>query len=487
MDNSGGIYRIAFINILIIQIVIFSCLPLVHMMNDSGWYFMNVHFVNTGTYINESRYPSFSEPSQYYPFLGYSVFLFLCDQLASLFHISAVYIIKYAQLLLYVLSAIWVVKIMQAVTNRISFSYMIGILFLLYYPYFNYTNLVMSEMYATFFVLFTIYLFTRFQVDENKITLTVLCLSAGYLMLIKPVLLPATLCLALLLLIKFIYAQKYKQILFILLILVAPLFQMGFSETHYGNSKIQSGLGWHLWDRVIFHDQNIPKNSKHWKALEEIYASHQKIIPIGYWWDIAKDLSEFGYSESETNMICERIAFDAIANRPFYYIQNTLMMCYENFLQLNSYNAVYAHYEEYINEIENFSNEQQHKPLTDELLKQKKQDVHPMLESIISFNFKLAEKSERIYLVFHNSFVFILFIITGFISNYKLISSRFKKNQIEWLIWITACAILFGSNMAEYSQARLMLPAVILIVMSIGIEIEKLFSLYQIKKNTSIN
>ena len=88
MDNSGGIYRIAFITIIIIQIIIFSCLPLVHMMNDSGWYYMNVHFVNTGTYINESRYPSFSEPSQYYPFLGYSGFLFLCDQIASLFHAS---------------------------------------------------------------------------------------------------------------------------------------------------------------------------------------------------------------------------------------------------------------------------------------------------------------------------------------------------------------------------------------------------------------
>ena len=112
----NNIYKTVFISVLIVQVLILISVPLIHLMNDSGWYYMNVHFVNTGEYTTESRYPSFDEPSQYYPFLGYSFFLFICSKIALFFGIGVSIVIKYGQFLMYVISGILVQKIIFLVT-----------------------------------------------------------------------------------------------------------------------------------------------------------------------------------------------------------------------------------------------------------------------------------------------------------------------------------------------------------------------------------
>src|SRR5690606_2722569 len=127
--------------IIVIQSIILLSLPLIHMMNDSGWYYMLVHFVNTGNYVTESMYPSFDEPSQYYPFFGYGFFLYILKGLSTISGIDFSFIVKTFQFLMYITSALLVRKIFNLISNNLIIAYVMGIIFLLYYPYFNFTNL----------------------------------------------------------------------------------------------------------------------------------------------------------------------------------------------------------------------------------------------------------------------------------------------------------------------------------------------------------
>jgi hypothetical protein len=443
-------------------------------MNDSGWYYMNVHFVNTGEYITESRYPSFDHPSQYYPFFGYSFFLFVCNKIALSLGVGVAFIIKYGQFIMYLFSGILVKNIIFQLTNREKLAYAIGACFLLYYPYFNYVNLVMSETYATFLILLTCYLFIRTQVRFSKATIAILFLIAGYIILIKPVFLPISIAITVLYSISVVSSRKYSLLFFVSFILVFPVTQSIFSKVHYDNYKLQSGLGWHMWDRVICYDKQIPHSSENLDQLKEIYKNENKPVSYGFWWDVTKDLSEFGYKEPEIQKMCQSIAFDAIAEEPVTYILKTFENSYTSYIDHNTEERVYSNTSEYIDEINKFSKEQQHKPLTDELDLQTYYSSFYLNDKILSFNVKYAEFSNIFNYLIHNSVLLFLFVLAGIHSIYILLKSRFEKNRIEFLLWFTAFSIIFGSNLAEYPQSRLVQPAVIFVIIVITLKINHL-------------
>lgn len=439
-------------------------------MNDSGWYFMNVHFVNTGDYITESRYPSFVEPSQLYSFFGYSLFLYFCEKLGLLFGTGFPFMVKYGQLLMYLFSAILVRNIIFSITQKQKLAYGLGILFLLYYPYFNYVNLVMSEVYATFLILLTCYLFIKIQTELKRLTTIILFLLCGYIILVKPVLLPLSLLIMFIYIITVIQARKWKYLWMVLFICVFPLSQSIFSKAYYNNFNLQTGVGWHLWNRVVYYDGQIPKESKTFKELKEIYKKEGKEFTVGYWWDVSKDLSELGYSELETQKICEKVAKDAMKEKPFEYLWLTFVNSYDNFLMNNPEDRVYQTSSEYINEIENFSSERQHKPLTDHLLKQKSSISNGKNEPVLYFNFKYAELSNYIILIINNRVVLLLFVLAGIHTMYNYFSSRFKRNTRELVLWFAAFSIIFGSNLAEFPQSRLIQPSIIFVMMVIALK-----------------
>lgn len=474
MNKNNKVYKTIFLSILFIQTLILISVPLIHLMNDSGWYYMSVHFVNEGEYVNESMYPSFKEPSQYYPFLGYSFFLFICNKAASFLGIGIAMVVKCCQLLMYVISGVLVQRITLLMTQKEKLAYIIGIIFLLYYPYFNYVNLVMSETYATFLIILTIYFFIKVQINFNGITAMILFLLSGYIILVKPVFLPISIVIVILFLITVIRNRKYPLLLCVLVLFIFPISQSLFSKVYYGNYKLQTGFGWHMWDRVISYDKLKPHSSEHLKELEEIYAKKNKTVPFGYWWNVTKDLSEFGYSELETQKICEKIAMDAIADHPLKFIGKTFKNCYFNFLQIDSDAQVYSNSTLYLDEINRFAVEQQHKPLTNELSKQTYYGSFFLNDLILSLNFKYSKWSNYLNYLFHNSFIFSLFVLAGIHSIYIILSSGFRKNNKEFLIWFSAFSIIFGSNLAEYPQARLMQPAVIIIILILAIKINEI-------------
>lgn len=470
------ILRAIFYLIIAIQAIILLSLPLIQMMNDSGWYYMLVHFVNTGNYVTESMYPSFDEPSQLYSFFGYGFFLYLLKGLSAISGIDFSFMVKTFQFIMYITSALLVRNIFNLITNNIKMAYVMGIIFLLYYPYFNFTNLVMSETYATFLILLTVYLFAKNQYNFNKMTTAVMFLLAGYMILVKPVLLPVSVAIVVLFTLNILANKQYIHLLLLIPIFIFPVAQSIFSKAHYDNYKHQSGFGWHMWNRVIFYDQMIPESSENLEKLKQIYESHNKSLThYGYWWDVTKDLSEFGYKETETQEICKAIAMDAIAEKPFTYIGNTFKNCYTNFLIVHRNVKVFKDLDGYLDKIEEFSHEQQHKPLTDELIKQSYYHAFWFNKQIISFNYAYAGVMDNFNYLFHNIIVLLLFLLAGIHTVYLLLVSRFKKQQIEFLIWFTAFAIIFGSNIAEYPQVRLMQPAVICIVMIIGLKFKELY------------
>ena len=472
MNTKINPYKAVFVAIIVLQTIFLISIPLIHLMNDSGWYFMNVHFVNTGNYINESRYPSFDEPSQLYSFFGYSFYLFICEKISQI-GIDFSLIVKFGQILMYIFSAIIVKKIMLIIVKKENLAYIIGIAFLLYYPFFNFVNLVMSEMYATFLILLTCYYFMKIQVRFDKISAAILFLLAGYIILVKPIFLPISVAILVLYSIKVLYNRQYTFLPFVLLIVVFPLSQAIFSKNHYDNYKLQSGLGWHLWNRLILYDKQIPESSVHLSELKAIYKAHNKPVSYGFWWDVTKDLSEFGYNEVETQKICENIGKDAIAEKPVRFVMNTFKNSYYNFITDNTQDWTYDNADQYLKRIAHFSTEQQHKPLTDQLSKQTYYSSYIFNDKLLTINNRFAQFN-YFNVIFHNSFVFLLYILAGIQIIYSLLYSRFKRNQKEFILWFAAFAIIFGSNFAEFPQSRLIQPAVIFVILIVAIKLYEL-------------
>jgi hypothetical protein len=149
-----------FFGLLALHTAIAFSIPLIPYGTDSAWYYMNVVFVETGQYIHESIY-RFTEPSQLYPFFGCSLLLYASKKLAVITGLTFAFLVKLFQIIMYDLTAILTVKIVFDLTRRTAVSYACGLFFLLYYSYFTFVYVVMSETYAVFILVLFAYLFVR--------------------------------------------------------------------------------------------------------------------------------------------------------------------------------------------------------------------------------------------------------------------------------------------------------------------------------------
>ena len=298
-----------FFGLLALHTAIAFSIPLIPYGTDSAWYYMNVVFVETGQYIHESIY-RFSEPSQLYPFFGYSFLLYASRKLAVITGLTFAFLVKLFQIIMYDLTAILTVKIVFDLTRRTAVSYACGLFFLLYYSYFTFVYVVMSEIYAVFLLVLFGYLFVRSTRTLSPTSVAPLCVVGGWLTLVKPALLPAVLCLVAFLVVKSCRAGAWRPLLALPLLILFPVMQAFFSKAYYDNYAIKTGVGWNLWNRVIWHDRLVPIRSEALSRLRGIYHEHGREMSLGFWWDVAPDLGELGYTERETQEICWRVAID---------------------------------------------------------------------------------------------------------------------------------------------------------------------------------
>jgi hypothetical protein len=481
--------KIIFYGLILFQAMVVLSVPLIPSMNDSGWYYMNVHFIKTGNYVCESMYPSFQQPSQYYPFLGYSFFLYCCEKTAQLFHSDWSNLVKISQFCFYILSAFILKKLTIIQTAQKNLSYVVATLYLLYYPNFNYVNFVMSETYASFLILLLIYLFAKVNRRFKPWTAALMFLIAGYCVLVKPVFLPVSVFILFLFSLQCFRNKKYSRLTCILAVFIFPSAQSVFSKIKYDNYTIQSGMGWHLWDRVIQSDKLVPENSASLEKLKEIHALHHKSVNYGFWWDVTRDLSSFGYTEVESQKICKNVALDGIRENPGSYFLNTIGNSVRTFLIPVSSGDVYNTYSGYYQKVNDFSFEPQHVPLTDQLSRQNcfRYPVSRFQEYMLGINYRISILFNSAVGLFHNWLILGLYLLAGIFSLFLVVQKRMIENSLFFLVWFTSFAIIFCSCMLEYVQPRLMMPAFGCILLSIVFFIHQIIRILEGKAHEGKN
>jgi hypothetical protein len=445
------------------------------MTNDSGWYYMNAHFIKTGEYIQRNATPSFDKPSHFYPLMGYSGFVFLCDAIANTTSIEFTEVIKYVQLLLYIFAAFVCVRIFKELFENENFEYLGGLLFVLYYPYFNYTTILMSETYATFILLFVVLQFIRTIKRPSAKSALLLFTFGGYFILIKPVFIPVLALISIVFTIMMVNKRRYRLLFCMFSAYFFLTIQVAINRNVYHSSEMQSGKGFHFWDRVITYDKLIPKKSAALDTLKNIYAAHNQPVSYDYWWFIVKDLSHWGYKEAEIDRLCLAISKDGIKENKVPYFFNTFKNTYTNFNQDNHSLYVRASQRAYKEEIITFSGDPQHRILTNRLLKQEYLAEMPFNQPILKLNTVYAYFSNYLLKAIHTTLFYVLFIFSGIYFLVKLFKQKFKTHVIEASIWCIAFGIMFGVNLAEYPTPRNIQPVIILILFCIVLASHQLY------------
>jgi hypothetical protein len=452
-----------FFSLLAVQSAIAFSLPLIPYQNDSAWYYMNVHFVETGQYIHEMVY-RFSEPSQLYPFFGYSLFLYFCKKLAFATSLSFPFLVKLFQLIMYFFTAVITVNISFELTRRKTLSYVCGLFVLMYYSYFSFVYAMMSETYAIFLLLLSSYLFIRSLSTLSSRFIAPLFVISGHLSIVKPVLLPAVLCFVSFLGPKCCRARKYGLLLALPLLPLFPAMQAVFSKANYDNFDIRTGFGWNIWNRVIWNDKLMPTHSEGFSNLTRIYKDHGREVNLGFWWEVARDLSEFGFKERETQEICKRVALDGLREFPLRYLSSVLYDTYRSFNDPVEAREIHDSQRKYISLISAFASDRQHLPVVDQLSGQSLNHFgHTFL---LAFHNKMALSFNRLAATFHNQVIFVLFLIIGSYCVWELIRSRFESCVEAFTFWLVAFSVVLCSNMVEVRWDRYTLPAVIFVLLS---------------------
>lgn len=453
--------RFIFWSVLMVQLVMILCIPLMHMMNDSGWYYMNVHFMQTGEYRNESMYPSFHSPSQYYPLLGYSGFLGIGHSLADLLGIPPFLLIKCFQLFIYILTSLMLAGLARGWTGSKTIGDLMGLLFLLYYPNLVFTHFLMSETLASFLLIGSLYGYALCSQQRNTWACCIWSLSLGYMMLVKTVFLPVAVIFFFLMAYQ-VLSVKRQHWMALLPFFIFPLVQLGLNKQIFHNLKLQSGLGWHLWDRVIANDRLIPSSSPAYDSLKKTLALTNQRPDPGYWWGVTRQLSELGYTEEECQAITLQISLDAIREHPVRYIVNTVMESCRVLVYPNEV-VVPPGLDAWQEQLQQFCNEPQHQPFCEQAKRQGGYATSWISGEMMTLHNRFAGVYNAIAPAFHHPLVIMAFLLSWILCLYRAIRYGLFEDGGMWLSGLLVLAVVFGSIMAEYPQSRLVQPAMPLI------------------------
>lgn len=239
--------------------------PMLPKQSDSGWYFAAARYMETGTYVWESFYPSFEGPSQYYPLGGYSLILLGARKLASWIGADWVFVLRVVQLAAYAVTGVLVYAIAKLFAGR-KVGAAAALVYFAWFPFLNYALLVMSETVACLLFTAFVLLFLTGLAHDRRWALVASFFLAGWAVLFKSVLMVVLpLLLAAAVLYDWTARRRGYRALLLAALIACPAAQSIANHFVFGNSRTVGGLGLHLCNRLLLTDKSIPVSFR-WPA-----------------------------------------------------------------------------------------------------------------------------------------------------------------------------------------------------------------------------
>lgn len=459
--------------ILLLQCLAFLGVPLLPIQDESAWYYMNVYFLQSKQYIFESRYPSFSGASQLFPTGGYSGFLFLMQKLQDVFEVEWSQLVRAVQFSLHLASAFFLHQIASVLRSR-AIGAICALLYLLYFPFLNFALVVMPESFAIFLILLAIWLALESWKGAGTRAVYAAFFVASYSTLVKPVL---VFCMP----IMIVFFVKYNQpqgnprrwVTALFWFMLPLLAQSLTNKELYGNFFIRKGMGWNLWDRVVFQDKGLPRQAPEFAALDSVFASHGERVPLDRWQSVAEKLSSWGFSEEATQSLCRQAAIAGIKSDPLGYFGRSLVWTGKLILQPHPVHSVYDSLQEYFSFLHSFyQKDRQHQPLGSELLKQS-----PLITQararLVEIYYGFAEFYHRAFSLGIHLLLGTLYALCGYFCVRASVRGRVeKKDVLTFFVFLIPLLILLGSSMTELPQSRLSIIAYPLILLCAVISVD---------------
>jgi hypothetical protein len=182
----------------------------------------------------------------------------------------------------------------------------------------------MSETWFVFCLVSLFYFCSRALEAYDRMFLCFSFLMASYLFLVRPV---GGILMIVMLGILFWHSVYRSGRLHVvaasLLFFVFPLFQSAFNKIEYSTWAMREGLGWNLWNRVVFEDgYNPEKSAATLRLRQQLGDSLFHVVP-GHWWNIASDLSYRGMQPGPILAYCLEVDIDGILQNPLPYLGTT--------------------------------------------------------------------------------------------------------------------------------------------------------------------
>lgn len=294
--------------------------PLSNWDVDGHWYYQNLQYLLTGKYTFPSEFASWNVPSQYFPLGGYSGLLIVCHFLAKVTGFDWATLVKISQLACFSASGLLLFSIGKRQFGPWT-GWVVALLYYGYFPFANYALLIYSETLAVFILLLSYWLVQK-GLEEQKSGLWIAgLLAGGYGVLVRPVFLFVVLTLTVWVLLS---AQRRNFRLVALALgaaFLAPLLHSFVSKAVYGNYRISSGMGLHLWNRVVAVDHLYSADKR--DVFRTLY--QHKGRPPGFWWEDAPTFAALGMTESEVDKLFLETSLAGIATAPGRYAWGTLV------------------------------------------------------------------------------------------------------------------------------------------------------------------
>ena len=443
-----------------------SGVPLLPEENDSAWYYMNVHYLLTGEYLYEEIFPSFAGPCQYYPSGGYSLILLLAKAIEPILGTSWVNVLSVIQLGTYALSA-WLLFAIGRLFNYPKAAIASVALFFLYFPFVYFTTVAMSESLAVVLMLTVLWLTIRGLLRKSTTCLLGAFLVLGYGVLVKPVFMIAF---PVFFVVVLAYQWKEKHLktwaVVILLFLLCPVAQSLSNGSTMGSYRMRSGLGWHLWNRIIYEDNSFPKHAKLALRLSRKLRSRgEPGIRTGWWWEFVAQLSRHGYSRQETEAICRELAMQGLRENKWKYAKNTFARSWALLTQNLALTHLYETHDQYFAYLTYFGQDRQRAPLVSELWSQREVFSGENRNVRLSIYHTIARAFSHVQQVRFEMVIAFGYMLWSCLIVARILRDRSFERLPAFLVIVVPALVVVGSCLAESPSVRHRLPAMPLIIL----------------------